>query len=119
MDHVPTDRAGEKKDRGCDLNDAPSNSGLGPVVDRWIGALREMEPNLPRPVVDAMVQNVVKGALGASLSGLEESLIRLEAMNVESMTGSEARTTLAILNHMYGEVENLRARIQRLWVSVS
>jgi len=85
------------------------------ITQRWQSALEQSEPNLPRPVIDAMVQNVEKGPLGESLSQLERGLMRLEEIDAGTLTGSEARTLLAILTHMREQAEQIDARLQQLW----
>jgi hypothetical protein len=89
------------------------------IAQRWQTALLRTEPNLPRPVVDAMVQNVLRGALGESLRRLEEGLVELEDVNPEDLTGSEARTILAILTHVSEQAAQIETRIRELWSSQS
>ena len=99
------------------MTDSHAGSGQSVIAERWQAALLKREPNLPRPVVDAMVQNVMKGALGESLRDLEEGLIQLEAIDVESLTGSEARAILAILTHLGGQAVQLQISIEQLWAA--
>ena len=87
------------------------------IVQRWQTALLRIEPNLPRPVVDAMVRNVLQGPLGESLRRLEEGLVQLEDVNPEDLTGSEARTILAILVHVSQQAVHIESRIRELWSS--
>ncbi len=89
------------------------------IVQHWQTALLQTEPNLPRPVVDAMVQNVLRGTLGESLRRLEEGLVELEEVNPEDLTGSEARTILAILHHVSQQAAHIELRIRELWSSRS
>jgi hypothetical protein len=89
------------------------------IAQRWQTALLRTEPNLPRPVVDAMVQNVLRGALGESLRRLEEGLVQLEDVNPEGLTGSEARTILAVLTHVSQQAVHIESRIRELWRSHS
>ena len=85
------------------------------IVQRWQNALLQNEPNLPRPIVDAMIQNVAKGSLGESLCQLEEGLMQLQTLDAETLTGSEARTLLAILTHVREQAEQIEACIRQLW----
>ncbi len=101
------------------MTDAQSESGQSLIAERWRAALLQREPNLPRPVVDAMVQNVMKGALGKSLRDLEDGLIQLEALDIENLTGSEARTILAILTHLCNHAARMQASIEQLWTPPS
>ncbi len=87
------------------------------IVQRWQIALQQREPTLPRPIVDAMIQNAMKGSYGESLRQLEEALIRLEMSDPNQVTGSEARTWLAILVHMRQLSEDIEARLLKLWSS--
>jgi hypothetical protein len=89
------------------------------ILQRWQTALLRTEPNLPRPVVDAMVRNVLRGALGESLQRLEEGLVELEDVNPEDLAGSEARTILAILTHVSQQAVRIESRIRELWSSRS
>ncbi len=88
---------------------------LDSIAQRWQAALLQSEPNLPRPVIDAMVQNVAKGSLGESLSQLEAGLMRLQEIDAETLTGSEIRTLLAILTHMRRQAEQIQVRLRQLW----
>ncbi len=85
------------------------------IVQRWQNALLQNEPNLPRPIVDAMIQNVAKGSLGESLCQLEEGLMQLQTLDAETLTGSEARTLLAILTHVREQAEQIEASVRQLW----
>ncbi len=88
---------------------------LDSLASRWQSALWQREPNLPRPVIEAMVQNVVKSPLGKSLCGLEEALMQLREMDADTLTGSEARTVLAIFTHLRDQVEQIEAHLRELW----
>lgn len=85
------------------------------ISDRWRSALLEFDSTLPRPVADAMIQNATRGPLGESLRQLEECLSELERVQLEQITGSEARTVLAILIQMDRRVIELQAKIRQLW----
>jgi len=89
------------------------------VVQRWRTALSTHEPNLPRPVVEAMVQNVIQGSVGEILCQVETGMLNLEGVSIENLTGSEARTILAILGQMVGQVRELEIKINQLWESHS
>ena len=86
------------------------------VLRRWRTALLQCEPNLPSPVVDAMVQNVARGPLGEILRQVEEGMLGLETVAVEDLTGSEAKTILAILTQLSRQVAELREKIQQQWI---
>lgn len=88
------------------------------VLRRWRSALLQCEPNLPSPIVDAMVQNVARGPLGGILRQVEEGMIGLEAVAAEDLTGSEAKTILAILAQLSHQAAELREKIQQQWVYV-
>lgn len=92
-----------------------SHSNEDSAVEQWRTALLQFDPTLPRPVAQAMIQNVVRGPLGKSLCQLEEGLGRLEGVHPEQVTGSEARTVLAILIQMDRRVMELQTRIRQLW----
>ena len=62
-----------------------------------------------------MIQNVAKGSLGESLCQLEAGLMQLQEMDAETLTGSEARTLLAILTHVREQAEQIEASIRQLW----
>ncbi len=62
-----------------------------------------------------MIQNVARGPLGDSLRQLEGGLIKLEGIHPEEITGSEARTVLAILLQMDHRVTQLHSQIRQLW----
>lgn len=85
------------------------------IAEQWRNALLQFDVTLPRPVAQAMIQNVARGPLGESLQQLEENLSRLEGVRLEQVTGSEARTVLAILIQMDWRVRELQAKIQQLW----
>lgn len=85
------------------------------IMKHWQKALLQREPNLPRPVIDAMIQNVVKGPLGESLCQFEEGLMKLQTMDVDALTGSEARTVLAILAHARAQAEQIEQGLRQLW----
>jgi hypothetical protein len=85
------------------------------VAQRWRNALLTYEPNLPRPVVDAMVENVAQGPIGEILRQVEEGMFNLETVPIENLTGSEAKTILAILGQMGSQVGELQTKIQQLW----
>ena len=87
------------------------------IVQRWQAALRQHEPTLPQPIIDAMIENALKGALGIFLGQLEEGMIELESVDVETLTGSEARTVLAILAHVHRQATQLQTRVQQLWLT--
>ncbi len=87
------------------------------IMKRWQKALLHCEPSLPRPVIDAMIQNVVKGPLGESLCQLEEGLMQLQTKDVDTLTGSEARTLLAILAHVRVQAEQIEQGLRQLWSS--
>ncbi len=85
------------------------------TVEQWRVALLEFDPTLPRPVAEAMVQNVGRGPLGSSLQQLEAGLAELERVRLDEITGSEARTVLAILLQLDRRVLELQSRIRQLW----
>lgn len=85
------------------------------VLRRWRSALLQTEPNLPGPVVDAMVQNVAHGPFGGILRQVDEGMIGLETVAVEDLTGSEAKTILAILAQLSHQAAELREKIQQQW----
>lgn len=85
------------------------------TAEQWRTALLQFDPTLPRPVALAMIQNVTRGPLGESLRQLEEGLSNLERVHPEQVTGSEARTVLAILLQMDRRVMELQSRIRQLW----
>ncbi len=89
------------------------------VAQRWRNALSTHEPNLPRPVVEAMVENVSQGPIGEILRQVETGMLNLESVPIENMTGSEARTILAILGQMVSQVGELEIKIHQLWESQS
>jgi hypothetical protein len=62
-----------------------------------------------------MVHNVSQGPIGGMLGQMEESLTHLETLPLDQLTGSEARTLLAILADMLGQVSALQSKIQQLW----
>jgi hypothetical protein len=93
----------------------PSNSQPDSIAEQWRTALLQFDSTLPRPVAQAMIQNVTRGPLGESLRQLEEGLSQLEGVHPEQITGSEARTVLAILAQMDRRVVELQSRIQQLW----
>jgi hypothetical protein len=93
----------------------PSNSQPDSIAEQWRTALLQFDSTLPRPVAQAMIQNVTRGPLGESLCQLEEGLSQLEGVRPEQITGSEARTVLAILAQMDRRVVELQSRIQQLW----
>ncbi len=92
-----------------------SNSQQDAVAERWASALWQLDSTLPRPIAQAMIQNVIRGPLGEGLQRLEESLSELEGVHLEQITGSEARTLLAILIQMDRRVMELQGKIQQLW----
>ena len=98
-----------------DTTDPISDPNL--ITQRWRMALHQHEPNLPRPIVDAMVQNAMKGLSGEALCQLEEALIQLETFRPDQLTGSEARTWLAILMRLCQQAEQMEASIRQLWNS--
>lgn len=81
----------------------------------WLAALLELEATLPRPVADAMVGNVARGAVGEHLRVLEQTLMHLELLDLAELAGSEARTTLAVLIAMERRVNSLQFKIRQLW----
>ncbi len=99
------------------MDDSHSIPNQDTIVRRWQRALLQTEPNLPRPVVDAMIQNVTRGTVGESLQLLEEGLVKLEEVNTADLTGSEARTILAILTHVREQATLIEMRIRELWGS--
>ncbi len=92
-----------------------SNSQPDWVAERWGAALLQFDSTLPRPVALAMIQNAQRGPLGELLCQLEESLSELEGVQLEQITGSEARTVLAILNQLDRRVIELQTKIRHLW----
>jgi len=92
-----------------------SNSPPDSVADHWRTALLQFDATLPRPVAQAMIQNVTRGPLGEPLGRLEESLSRLEGIRPEQVTGSEARTILAILIQMDRRVAELQVKLRQAW----
>lgn len=96
-----------------------SNSQQESMVERWRSALLQFDSTLPRPVAQAMIQNVIRGPLGESLQQLEESLSELEGVHPEQVTGSEARTVLAILIQMDRRVIEMQGKIRQLWAPPS
>ncbi len=90
-------------------------SGQDPIEERWLAALLQFDSTLPRPVAQAMIQNVLDGPLGDSLRRSEGGLLGLEAIHLGEITGSEARTVLAILLQMNRRILQLQANIQQLW----
>ena len=85
------------------------------IAQRWLAALLQSEATLPRPVASAIIENVAQGPLGDLLRQLEQTLIRLESIPPEDLTGSEARAILAILVHLNNQVAQLQTRIRQLW----
>jgi hypothetical protein len=63
-----------------------------------------------------MVQNVARGPLGGILRQVEEGMLGLETVAVEDLTGSEAKTILAILTQLSRQVAELREKIQQQWI---
>ena len=96
-----------------------SNSQQDGIAEHWRTALLQFDSTLPRPVAQAMIQNVARGPLGEPLRQLEESLCQLEGIHPEQVTGSEARTVLAILIQMDRRVIELQGKLQQLWNSPS
>ncbi len=92
-----------------------SNSQPDSIAEQWRTALLQFDSTLPRPVAQAMIQNVTRGLLGESLRHLEEGLSQLEEVHLDQVTGSEARTVLAILVQMDRRVMELQSRIRQLW----
>ncbi len=94
---------------------AHPSAGQKIIAQRWQTALSQAEPNLPSPIIEAMVQNVMRGSLGEPLRQLEQAILQLETTNVGDLTGSEARTILAILKNLHGQAEQLEGKIRQLW----
>ena len=85
------------------------------IAEQWRTALLQFDSTLPRPVAQAMIQNVTRGPLGESLCQFEASLSELERVQLDQVTGSEARTVLAILIQMDRRILELQSRIRQLW----
>ncbi len=92
-----------------------ASSGQDPIEDRWLAALLQFDSTLPRPIAQAMIQNVLHGPLGDCLRHSEGGLLGLESVHLGQITGSEARTVLAILLQMNRRILQLQANIQQLW----
>ena len=99
------------------MSDPTSSSHQDAIVQLWLSALLQLDATLPRPVADAMVQNVARGPLGETLRHLEQALIHLESLNLDDLAGSEARTVLAVLIVMDRRVVALQSKIRQLWNS--
>ncbi len=97
------------------MNHLSSVSEQDAIVQLWLAALLELDATLPRPVADAMVCNVARGALGENLRLLEQALMHLELLNMDDLAGSEARTVLAVLMAMERRVNFLQFKIRQLW----
>ncbi len=97
------------------VNDSPSTSDSDAVIPRWLDALLQVDPNLPRPVASAMVQNVARGSVGEPLRHLDQAILALEAVPPAELTGSETRTVLAILTQLEGRIAHLKANLLELW----
>jgi len=97
------------------MSNSTPTSEHDPIVQRWLTALLQFDPTLPRPIADAMVRNVDRGPLGNSLRQLDGHLMELESIRVEDLAGSEARTILAVLIQMNHRVAELQAKIHQLW----
>ena len=91
------------------------NSEPASMAEQWRTALLQFDSTLPRPIAQAMIQNVTRGPLGESLQHLEVGLSALEGVRLDQVTGSEARTVLAILIQMDQRVLELQSRIRQLW----
>jgi hypothetical protein len=85
------------------------------VLRRWRNALLQTEPKLPSPVVDAMVHNVAQGPFGGILRQVDEGMLGLEMAVVDDLTGSEAKTIVAILTQLGRQTAELREKIQQEW----
>lgn len=97
------------------MSPSPSVSEQDAITQLWLAALLESEATLPRPIAGAMVQNVARGPLGETLRHLEQALMHLESLNLDDLTGSEARTILAVLMAMDRRVDALQSKIRQLW----
>lgn len=97
------------------MSHSPSVSEPDAITQLWLAALLESEATLPRPIADAMVQNVARGPLGETLRHLEQALMHLESLNLDDLSGSEARTVLAVLMAMDRRVNALQFKIRQLW----
>jgi len=85
-----------------------------PPLD-WFEALKSYDPNLPAPVVAAMVARVAQSALGPPLQQISAALGSLEKTRIEDLTGSEAQTLIAILRQTRHRLEVLEGRLDTLW----
>jgi hypothetical protein len=90
-------------------------SGQDPIASRWLTALQSYQPGLPRPVAEAMVEGAAKGELGVQLRRIEEALVTFENAELEGLTGSEVRVTIALLGQMQIELGQLQSRLSGLW----
>lgn len=97
------------------MSASPPSSEQLTVLRRWRNALLQTEPKLPSPVVDAMVRNVAQGPFGGILRQVDEGMLGLEMAVVEDLTGSEAKTILAILTQLGHQAAELREKIQQQW----